>query len=439
MIHKLTTIIRNHPDSPQRREHLRFNLLLLFVFTLPFDILYSNITLFLLVTTTLLDFKIEKIRQIPRQVWIFQMIYFLSVAGYFYSSHKHAAGFLLERQLAILLIPLLLPLAVSINEKRKRQLLTVFLLSAVSTILFLLLNAFLVVRELQLPFTQIFSKEFFNHRFSAPIGIHAGYLSMYVAVSIIYGLQQIKESTSKKRMMFLGGCLAVLCCGMVFLASRNMLLSTILVAGFIFPFYYAKHKLLYITGVIVLLGLGFVAIYNIPYLKKRLISEFIGDIKSVRETANIDVIEPRIERWQCAMHLVAKSPVLGYGSGDEIPMLKVEYIKRGLYISYLEEFNAHNQYLSYVLKNGIIGLLIVIATFGYFVQLAYRRKDFMYLSFLIIVLIGFFTENILDANKGIYFFALFNTFLGYTLLKANKNSTETAITDETEIAPQSFL
>lgn len=435
----IPAFLKDTADLSEKRERIRFMLMLVFVFSLPFDMLYSNIALFLLILTTLLDFTIEKLKRIPKQAWIFQAVYFLSVIGYFYSHNLSNAGFLLERQLSILLVPILLTLAVEINEQRKKQLLTVFLASSVVTILFLFFNVLVVIRELQLPLSQMFTKEFFNHRFSAPLEIHAGYLSLYVAIGIIHAFQLIVETLSKKIRLLLLLCLMILFAGMLFLAARNMSIATLLIIGFVFPFFYIKKKLLYITSILIATAIGFIVINNVTYLKKRFVSELIGDIKSNQDPGNTDVIEPRIDRWKCALNLASNSPVFGYGTGDEIAMLKTEYIKNGLYISYLEEFNSHNEYLSYLLKNGIVGLLLFLGIFGYFIYLAISAKDYIYISFLILLLIGFFTENILDANKGIYFFAFFNTFFGYAILKVGKNKKSKASAGPTGNEPDPFV
>ena len=183
---------------------------------------------------------------------------------------------------------------------------------------------------------------------------------------------------------------------------------------------------------IILITISFIAFSKVSYLSDRFSSDLITDIKLKNGSSyDYEGAEPRIERWKGAWKLVLKSPIFGYGTGDEISMLKTTYVEKELFISYLESFNAHNQYLSYLIKNGIIGLLIFLGAFGYYLMLAIKQRDFMYISFLTLLLIGFFTENILDANKGIFFFAFFNTFLGYSILKlkANNNNTHNKLAD----------
>ena len=129
-------------------------------------------------------------------------------------------------------------------------------------------------------------------------------------------------------------------------------------------------------------------IFNITYFKNRFSGELISDIKPLnkKEYVNYSYTEPRIERWRCAFDLIKKSPLIGYGTGDEVTMLKTEYSKKGLFISYLENFNAHNQYISYLIKCGIIGFVLFLFSFFYFLYLAIKDKNFIYLSFLIILL-----------------------------------------------------
>ena len=207
----------------------------------------------------------------------------------------------------------------------------------------------------------------------------------------------------------------ILYLGLFFLASRNSIICVFIILLFIFPFFKIYNKKKYLLISILFFILSFIIIFNITYFKNRFSGELISDIKPLnnKEYVNYSYTEPRIERWACAFDLIKKSPLIGYGTGDEVTMLKTEYSKKGLFISYLENFNAHNQYISYLIKCGIIGFVLFLFSFFYFLYLAIKDKNFIYLSFLIILLIGFYTENILDSNKGIVFFAFFNTLFGY--------------------------
>ena len=411
-------------QTEEDTEKLRVVLVLLYTFSLPFDLFYSSVIFITLTVVTLLDVTRNKLKGVPKRFWIFQGVYFLALAGYFYSLHKNAAGFILERQVTILLWPLILPLAVKVTNEKLEMALSALAISCFIAIVYLFGNMiFTIQNALHLPLIQTaFSGAFFNHQFSRPIGIHAGYLSLYVSLSIMYLVSLINSYDSYKIKTGLIFCLILLFSGLLFLASRNTIITTFFILLFIFPLFNIKHKMRYILVSIICVVISFLIINKVPYFKERFSIELISDIKPLNDGkfVNYSATEPRIERWKCAGELIKKSPVFGYGTGDEIEMLKTEYAAKGLFISYVESFNAHNQYLSVWLKNGILGLLFFLILFYYYCHLAFKKRDFVYFSFLILLLIGFYTENILDANKGIVFFAFFNAFFGYRHL-VNKN------------------
>ncbi|MCC6371169.1 MAG: hypothetical protein IT236_09205, partial [Bacteroidia bacterium] len=156
-------------------EQLRFVVFLCLIFSLPFDIIYSSVLFITFLLCVLVDLLFEKFRAIPKQVWIFQLLYFLAAAGYFYSLNRHEASFLLERQLSMLLLPLFIPLAFKLNQIRINAALQTITLASILALLYLFAFQIQMIHfELKLPlFTTLFSGAFFNHEFSRPLKIHA--------------------------------------------------------------------------------------------------------------------------------------------------------------------------------------------------------------------------------------------------------------------------
>lgn len=420
----MSVSVRDLFQTDDKAEQMRFGLLLLFAATLPFDMLYSSLILIVFFVATLVDVRREKWKLIPRQVYIFQAIFFLALLGYAYSYKKSSANFLIERQLSILLLPLFLPLAISSNAHRTNLLLGALAYSTAIAICYLFAKmVWTITFELKLPlFKTMLSGAFFNHQFSRPLNIHAGYLALYVSLSVLYFVHYCTNKENERYRYLALLPIMMLLAGLFFLAARNTIIATLFILIFVFPFFKIKKKLRYISICLLSLTAIVFVVNSVPYLRERFFTELITDINPMKKGGyvNFNSAEPRVERWQGAWELIKRSPVIGYGTGDEILMLKTEYIKRGLFISYLEEFNAHNQYLSYLIKNGIVGLMIFLAAFAMYMYYAIKRKDFLYTSFLLLLLIGFYTENILDANKGIFFFAFFNTVFGYQALSELK-------------------
>ena len=409
------------PDS--RIEKLRFILLNLFVFFLPFDRFYTTLILYLIIITTILDLSKEKLRSIPNQFWIFQLVFLISVSGYFYSHNKSEAGLLIERQLAILIFPLLIPLAIKITKERLNALLITFTMSCIFSILILFGYALFSLYQTHEHFSRLFSQAFFNHNFSSPIGIHAGYLSMYISLCLIFILTQYSTSTRQQKVMIVL-TLLILTIGLLFLAARNVLIYTVIIVLFVYPFYYVKKKALYFLMSFLIIGSSSLFIINNDFLKNRFSINLLEDINFNKSKQNMPEMEPRSQRWLLGIELIKKRPLIGCGTGDEIDNLKPKYKEEGFVISYLENYNAHNQYLSILIKHGILGLIIFILAFFYYFKYSVQSNSFVYFVFLFGICFSFLTENVLNSDKGIFFFAIFNTIFGYyaILFKNNSNT-----------------
>lgn len=405
-------------------DRLKLLLLQALVFCFPFDLFYTNIILITFILIGLLDFKNLNFKALNLKTFTLQGFFWLSIAGYTYCSQRHEAELYLERQLMILLVPLVFATMLDIKFSQIESLLFTLAVSCVISLLYLLTNVVLNILDNFESFSLsvAFSGAFFNHYFTTPIGIHAGYFSMYCVISvcvlvngvICYG--HILSNTIRGVMILILGL------GIFFLASRNSTISLVIILLVVLPFFISKqNRLKYITISAVSIFIVGLSIYFTPFLNERFSSQLISDIKPLSNGSeiNYNIIEPRIDRWKCAWHAIQKAPLFGYGTGDELAVLKSEYNARGMVISSINGLNAHNTYLSMLLKHGIVGLLVFLILMLSYSYLAIKGRDFIYIAFLLVLWIGFYTENILDTNKGILFFAVLNTLLAY-----NKNQNE---------------
>jgi O-antigen ligase len=386
---------------------------------LPFDGILSTIALYPILLFTLLSLTKERIKNIPKSVWIFQAVFLINLVSMSYTTDVGRAGFLLERQLTILLFPLLIPIAIEVNKQNLNIIMNSFIIGNVSATIFLLLKLFEKLGDKLFSFEYFTNDQYFNHAFSNPIGIHAGYLSLYISLCIFYLISVFKKQIVFTKISTILTILIFLI-GLFFLASRSVIISIGIIVLFVMPFFIIKNKIKSILISALLLLCVVLIGGQSSYIKTRFSKELIEDVQ-LSTSYTKDNPEPRIMRWRCAWELIQKSPLLGYGSGDEIPLLLDQYQKNNMMISFTEEFNTHNQYLAFGLRSGIIGLLIFCIALGYYFKLAFQAKHFLYIAFLIVLGINFFTENVIDSNKGIFYFAFFNTLLGYYSLKKLNN------------------
>ncbi len=403
---------------------ITFYHVLLFAMALPFDRLYSELALISLSIHTLIHLTKKDIEKVQfKKMLIPASVYLLTMIGTAYTHFQDEAFYEWERQLAILLFPLIVSYNSFDFKKYRSNILYGLAVSCTLTLIYLYYSAYVIIRFNHLPLSSIFNKAFLNHNFSAPIDMHATYFSMYIAIAAVALLNHLLKNNSGKLRWVSGSMLLILLAGLLQLSSRAVFIAFAVILNVAIPLLmFQKRKRFVFMLISVIFSLGvFVVVNRIDNLKTRFTIELKEDLTVLGTAGNS--VEPRAMRWDCAWQLIKQAPFFGHGSGSEVALLKEVYFQRKLYHSYLSELNAHNEYLSMLLKAGIIGLLVFLMVLLTGFKMAIRNKDLTFCAFLIIIAVVSFSENILDVNKGIFFFALF-----YSLFYLRKG--ETALTQK---------
>jgi O-antigen ligase len=392
-------------DTPENK--ITYYHLVAFVFFLPFDRLYSELTLISLLLHSIIHVKKEQLRNLfTLQNGLLTAVFLLGIIALAWSDDKGQSIKDLQRQLAILLLPVIFSL-LEINLARYKKNILLFLAVSCSlTISYLYTDAFRIILFYHMPLHTILSVSFINHNFSEPVGIHATYLSLYSALSLSVVIQYFIEEKKIIRVC-MGIMILVLLAGLVQLASKAVLVSALFYCCMVFPFFIKQPVLRkrIILASFTISALVIFSIIHIDTLKERYIEAFREDLAST--SLGSETAEPRLARWKIAWELISKSPAWGHGSGSEKRLLNEKYFENKLYQSYLLELNAHNQYLSFLIKTGIVGLFVFLAVLIAGTRTALKNKDSVFACFLILVIFVSFSENILDVNKGIFFYAFF--------------------------------
>ncbi len=119
----------------------------------------------------------------------------------------------------------------------------------------------------------------------------------------------------------------------------------------------------------------------------------------------------RVYFWISAYEIGRDHPILGVGTGDLQWHLYRKYAKMDM-VRYLEpSFNSHNEFLEHFGRLGILGLglLLAMLTYAFMIGLWCRRR--VLLIFIIITVINFMFEVLLNRVWGTTFFAFFLNFL----------------------------
>ena len=386
---------------------ISYYLLACLLIALPFAHFYSEILLSCFAIHTLIHLRKSRLAILKKKpFWVISSIFFLNLIAVTYSNYPAEGLKNVSQQLGILLFPLCFAVTELNLSKYKLSLLKIFAYTCSVTIVYLFIAAFHTIHFFHFPFSAIGGSSFINQNFSKPIGLHATYLSMYVTLSVSTFFYIIFHERNYKKWKYLF-CIAILIAGLIQLSSRSVFICVCLIVIPCIPVFLLKGKIRLQFFIISLVAFTIIilAILNVSSLKKRYLTDFENDLGENVVTS--DFSETRMERWSMEMELIKQSPVIGYGNGSEKYLLKEDYFKNKFYKSFLLELNAHNQYLSFLINTGIIGLFLYLYILYFGFSTAVKRKDFILISFLILIGIVSVSENILDVNKVIFFYSFF--------------------------------
>jgi O-antigen ligase len=402
--------------------------LMLLLASLPFDRFYSHLILGSFAIHTLIHLKKDGVKAVLKwRTLALQSVFFITVLATVYSLNKPAGLDEWGKQIVILLFPVFFCLNPLNLGKYKSNLLLSFALVCTATVFYLYADAFATIKHYGLPLKSIFSGAFTNHNFSEPIAMHATFFSMQVMVALVYILSVlIKEPSTYKKLAYLF-CGLILTGGLIQLCSKSVFVALMIIINLVVPYFLLQigKRLKYMA---VSFSLSLLIVAGVLYsgtFRERFVSELKLDMTKASAGETND---GRLARWNVVAGLITQKPIAGYGSGTEIGLLQNEFFNHKLYNSYLNRLNAHNQYLSFLLKSGIIGLLIYLATLAFGFGIALKKKDLLFFTFMILVAIVCLSENLLDVDKGICFYALFFSFFIFADERAVKDSPSSFVT-----------
>ncbi len=243
--------------------------------------------------------------------------------------------------------------------------------------------------------------------------IHSIYMSMHICVSIIFSLIIIMKNTNKKVNLFLIIAILLQLFFLLILNKKGPILSLIVIIA-LYTFYRGNRlsKFIFIASLVLLT----ITISANTKNRNQFIELFrINDIEESKATStNI-----RYSIYKYTLDTFKKQRLFGYGVGDSKNELLKVYKKNSL-ILYENEYNTHNQYLSFLLSVGLFGLLIISITFYYLLRKGFRLSNFLFLGIFLFYLIEMFSENILERENGVIFYSFFICL--FQILKTDDNT-----------------
>ncbi len=246
------------------------------------------------------------------------------------------------------------------------------------------------------PFSEF--SEHGHEKFLVYTGIQPLYISIYFLTVLFYLLESLRTNyyqlSFNKRSALVATSLLVIV-SIIFLRSKTALL--------LLP------TLLIVYLLIVLKKRGWLVVFMLMFIG---LSVFLMDRKNSLKVidkygAVSKAFDQRLYIWRGAIEGIKTSPLVGAGTGDAQELLNAGYAKIGYQEGIDSQFNAHNQYLQFMARNGLIELLCFLVILGYSFWKSTKQSNYTFLMFNILVSLVMLTESFLSVQKGIVFFYFF--------------------------------
>lgn len=419
----------------QNNKNPLFVFILLGLLSIPLSYAVSSISLAIFILATVINFQKTRIK--PTFALLLPLVLFgIMALSLFWSIDVESSQKALVKELPLLLIPFCFMLIPSFSAEQKQRLFKYYSYGIVFFSLFYLIKA--SVRYFVLNDTAVF----FYHELVTK-DVNAIHVSVYVAVAFFYFFTKQSKSISEI-------ISAVILFILVFLLSSKNIIVVFLGLLVVFQFFYTKtSQKMRLKNLIVFL-IFIVSLTFIGKIKERFKQEYetiitdssVNDViaKAPEGVRNVSIKQAwnnkafaandyfpgtafRVYQFRIFIEMLQEDSIFftGYGLNASYSKIAEKGIQHQLFLGDdkqegYQTKNFHNQYIQNFAELGIFGCMILILILAINLKNAIKNKDFVHISFAVLMISLFLTESFLWRQRGVLFF----TYM-YCLFNANFN------------------
>jgi len=344
-----------------------------------------------------------------RKEWLHLLVlvfpFVLLTGSMLYSENRVAGWFEVEKSMAFLAIPLgFIFFPKVISQRFMHILFRVFILFCNGLILY---GSFRIMAHgINYEFGDL------AHRiridFSNYTGTHATYASLFFLFALLLKLELMFHywHQQKPAAKWFDVLQILFFLGFVFLLASRMPFFAFVPSLLIYLLVRLKKPLRTLGIATVLLVVGVMFLQLVPSVMNRL-NELNPANLAPPVGNNINSVNTRAGIFLCGQQLLEDHWLVGLGVGDVQDAFNQCYKQFDTPVYVNHPYDAHNQYVHFWLAGGLPLLLAFLASLFIPTYLAVRRKQPLYLAFLILVALCFLTETILSRQFGVVFYTFF--------------------------------
>lgn len=402
-----------------------FGFVLLILLSIPLSYTINSISLSLLVIATIITFKKEHLK-IDVYLLLPILLYFLMLISTFWSIDADGTLKALSKELPLLLIPFCFLLFRSFSPEQKQKIIKYYSYGILLFTIFYFVKA--IIRFLLTKDPSVF----FYHELVTK-DVNAIHVSVYVAMAFFYFFTKAVKSVFD---IIAIGLLLV----MVFLLSSKNIIVVFIGLIVCYHLFYSKTSQKMRLKNLVLFIVFLFSLTFVGKIKERFQQEYetmmtdssVNDVisKGSEKVYNVSIKQAwtnttfkpndyfpgtafRVYQFRIFLEMLQEDPIFftGYGLNASYPKIEAKGIQYNLYLGDVEQEgyqtkNFHNQYVQNFAELGIFGLLLLLAMLFVNLKNALKTKDFMHISFAILMISLFLTESFLWRQRGVMFFTV---------------------------------
>ncbi|HEY4628861.1 MAG TPA: O-antigen ligase family protein [Flavobacterium sp.] len=413
-------------------SHPSIFFILLVLLTIPLSYVFNSIALGLLVVTTIITFKKEHLK-IDFYLFLPILLYFLMLISIFWSIDVNGTLKALSKELPLLLIPLCFLLFRPLSPEQKQKIIKYYSYGILLFSIFYFIKAiirFLITND---------PSVFFYHELVTK-DVNAIHVSVYVAMAFFYFFTKTIKSVFD---IIAIGLLLI----MVFLLSSKNIIVVFIGLMVCYHLFYSKTSKKMRLKNLVLFIVFLFSLTFVGKIKERFQQEYetmmtdssVNDVigkgsgkvynVSIKQAWTNTTFQPndyfpgtafRVYQFRIFLEMLQEDAIFftGYGLNASYPKIEAKGIQYNLFLGDDQQEgyqtkNFHNQYIQNFAELGIFGLLLLLAILFVNLKNAIKTKDFIHISFAVLMISLFLTESFLWRQRGVMFFTamycLFNS------------------------------
>lgn len=374
---------------------------------------FKGIPIILLLTSVFFLLPTKKIKTFPIKIFLLlSTTFFLLLISILYSQNLEYGLKKIETQLAFIAYPLIFSLLIVGEFNLDEKILNKIKFNFIYSVLFFCIASFsyyfFITHYGFIDIVKHYSFMNFNDNGYAMLiyyRIHPIYLSLNIGLAVLIAVQFLLRKNNKRSYNWLYFAIVIFAFFLIILLKRTPILSLLFCLFLLFIFNNVKK---YKKRISIILFTTFISVFVF----------FIFYSKNQFNNPN-SPIGIRINLFECAGTIAINSPIIGYGVGDIQDLLYECIVAKNNTIK--KSYNSHNQFFSYLLSLGIVGLVLILLSYGKIIQDSYRTHNYMLILLVVYFFLNMMTENVLEREDGLLPFVFFLNLLFFSKnLKTNE-------------------